>query len=302
MNRKVVSLVAGCMLLLILLSGCGGTKAASLVNTVTLNLETYQSIRLDYDAEDIHVLEGESGQVVLKEFMNENNKTFYAKTTVNDGELLITEGKRSRHSSFVSFVELYIPAEYGRDLSLHSTSGTLTSTFPLNVAGTLHLDTTRGAITGQNITAEALTLGATNGEVNLQDMNATTLQIKTTNANTTMERITGDITYTSKGGNLNLAAVNGSGTFTVRGNGGLELTFDQVTGDLTARTKNGDIQLTLPNSLDFTFSAATQKGVLDTSFNEQLTTTGNPSSGTVGPSPSVSIELASRNGDITVKR
>jgi hypothetical protein len=305
MKPKFLSLVAGsmlCLLLLVLLSGCGGPRAASLVNTVTFNLEPYQGIRLDYDAEDIHVLEGEPGQVVLKEFMNENNKTFYAKTTVKDGELLITEGKRPRRSSFLSFVELYIPAEYGRDLSLHSTSGTLTSTFPLNVAGTLHLDTTRGAITGQNITTEALTLGATNGEVNLQDMNATTLQIKTTNANTTMERITGDITYASKGGDLTLTAVNGSGTFTATGNGELELAFTEVKGDLTARTKNGDIRLTLPDSLEFKFLAATQEGVLDTSFNEQLATAGNNSSGIIGASPSVSVELAARNGNITVKK
>lgn len=305
MKHKVLSLVVGSMLgmlLLIQLSGCGGPKAASLVNTVTFNLEPYSGIRLDYDAEDIHVLEGEPGQVVLKEFMNENNKTFYAKTTVKDSELLITEGKRPRRSAFVSYVELYIPAKYDQNLSLHSTSGNLTSTFPLNVAGTLHLDTTRGAITGQNITADTLIIGATHGNVNLQDMDAKTLQIKTTNANTTMERISGDITYASKGGDLTLEAVSGSGTFTVTGNGELELSFTEVKGDLTARTKNGDIRLTLPDSLEFKFLAATQEGVLDTSFNEQLATAGNNSSGIIGASPSVSVELAARNGNITVKK
>jgi len=295
--KSAVSLL-GNFLLLVLLFGCDGSPML-LVNTVEFNLQPYSSVRVDYDAEDIEVLEGEPGKMVLKEFMNKNKKEYYAKTTDHDGELVITEGKRPRSSSFRSSVELYIPADYSGNLSLHSTSGTLTSTKPMHLAN-LEMNTTSGGIYVSNMKATALTVSATNGDLLLQDSEAETLRVETTNADTTMERIGGSISYTSRGGNLQMTELSGSGSFTASGDGGMELSFTKVTGDITAHSKNGGITINLPDDLDFRFSAITKKGAIATSFDDLLSPTDNGTTGVLGSSPQVSIGLESRNGAIAV--
>lgn len=45
-----------------MLSGCGGQKAAALVNTLTLDTGDFESLRLDYDADDIHILESDNAK------------------------------------------------------------------------------------------------------------------------------------------------------------------------------------------------------------------------------------------------
>ncbi len=46
------------------------------------------------------------------------------------------------------------------------------------------------------------------------------------------------------------------------------------------------------------FSATTREGSIDTSFADRLAITDNTAAGIVGASPTVSIELETRNGDI----
>ena len=133
-----------------ILSGCGRQKATGLVNTLTFNVGDFESLRLDYDADDIHVLESDNDKVILKEYMNENKKSYYARCSTQNGELLITEGNRPRHSGFESYIEIYIPQAYLGSLSLHSTSGTINSDIALNLSGDFSVDTTSGVVEVSN--------------------------------------------------------------------------------------------------------------------------------------------------------
>lgn len=82
--------------------------------------------------------------------MNENKKSYYARTTAQNGKLLITEGKRPRRSSFESYIEIYIPKDYTESLSLHYTSGTIHSEITMNLLKHFNVDTTSGVIKVSN--------------------------------------------------------------------------------------------------------------------------------------------------------
>ncbi|MHB8063434.1 MAG: hypothetical protein ACYDG2_12500, partial [Ruminiclostridium sp.] len=60
--------------------------------------------------------------------------------------------------------------------------------------------------------------------------------------------------------------------------------------------------ITLPNQLDFRFSATTKDGSIETSFDDQLSVTDNTAAGIIGMPSDVIIELETRNGDIRVSR
>ncbi|GEM_PF-515238 len=320
MNRIVSIIITGTLFVGVL-SGCGNQKAISLVNTLVFDMGDFQSIRLDYDMEDIRVVEGESGKVTLKEYMNVDKKSYYAKTANLNGELFITEGKRPRRSGFEAYIELYIPPDYNGSLSLHSTSGTVESQISLNLSGEICVDTTSGIINVSDIKAASVSVTTTSGTVDGKELITPTLkivstngnlsfarvesdliQIETTNANTTISNASGTVKYQSKGGRLTMADMKGSGSYNASGEGTIEVTFSDVTGDISAYTKNGNITVILPAVLDFKFSATTKEGSIKTSFDDQLLITDYISAGSIGLSPEVSIGLETRNGDISVSR
>lgn len=302
MKCNLFSFACVSFLLMGILSGCGGQKAIILVNTLTFDNGDFETLRLDYDADDIHVLESDDGKVILKEYMNENKKSYYARTSAKNGELLITEGNRPRRSSFKSYIEIYIPQDYTDSLSLHSTSGAINSEIALNLSGDFSVDTTSGVVEISNTKALNVKITSTNGSLSFENIDAEGINIQTTNAAISMNQINGAISYQSKGGKLAASDLSGSGSFNASGEGSIDISFADVTSDIFAYSKNGTLAVTLPSGLAFKFSAATKEGSIDISFADQLVVTDNTAAGTVGASPEIAVELETRNGHIKVTR
>ncbi len=302
MKCDFISFVCAGFLLLGLLSGCGGQKGTALVNTLTFNTGDFESLRLDYDADDIQVLESDNDKVILKEYMNEDKKRYYARSSTKNGELLITEGDRPRRSGFESYIELYIPQDYSGSLSLHSTSGTINSDIALNLSGDFSADTTSGVVKVSNTKVSKIKAASTNGSLSFNNIDADGVNIQTTNATTSINQINGTISYKSKGGKLTASELSGSGSFNASGEGSIDISFVDVRGDIFAYSKNGSLTVALPNELAFKFSATTKEGSMDISFADQIAVTGNTAAGIIDASPGISIELETRNGNIKVSR
>ena len=285
-----------------ILSGCRGKKATSMVNMLTLDTGDFQSILIDYDADDIHVFESDDDKLIVKEYMNENRKSYFARTITRSGELLITEGERPSRSSFVSYIEIYIARSYSANLSLHSTSGTIRSEIDLNTLRNFSVDTTYGAIHLSNTKAPNLIVTSTNGKIRLENIIADAIEIQTTNAITTMDQVHGAVNYQSKGGELTASHIFGSGSFDASGDGSIEISFTDVTNDIYAFSKNGALVCKVPHKLEFKFSASTKNGSITTDFPDQLTRMNENAAGIIGSSPTISIKLETHNGDIQVSR
>ncbi|MFT3983801.1 MAG: DUF4097 family beta strand repeat-containing protein [Lachnospiraceae bacterium] len=298
-HNKVSSACAGIMLMGIL-SGCKEQKAVIPVNTLTFDTRAFESLRLDYDADDIYVLESENDKIIVREYMNKDKKSYYARCTVQNGELLITEGDRPRFFDFKSYIEVYLPQNYDRSLSLHSTSGTINSEIPLHLSEDFIVDTTSGTVRLSNTKALKIKASCTNGSLSFENIEADEIMIRTTNSATMMNQINGVISYQSKGGELTASGLCGSGSFQVSGEGTVDLSYDDVSGDLYAYSKNGAIAIAIPNELAFKFSAVTREGTIETSFADLLAVTDDTAAGTVGTFPVITIELETRNGDIKV--
>jgi DUF4097 and DUF4098 domain-containing protein YvlB len=302
MKRSIIAFACTGFLLTGMLAGCGGQKAPDIANTLTFTVGDFESLRLDYDADDIQVLEGNDNKVIIKEYMNEDKKRYYARTSIKKGELLITEGERPRRSSFQSYIELYIPQDYTGSIALHTTSGTIHSDIALNLSGSFSVDTTSGIVEVSNAKALKLKASSTNGSLHLENIDADVISIKTTNATASMNQINGAIHYQSKGGKLTGSDLSGSGTFHASGDGSIDISFGDVISDISAYSKNGTLTVTLPSGLAFNFSATTKEGSIDASFADQLAVTDNTAAGALGVSPDVTVKLETRNGDIKVSR
>lgn len=303
MKNKKITIIVMLSVLIMGLSGCGKNQGMQLVNTLTFDVGEAGRLHLDYDAEDIQVLESENSKIAIKEYMNENKKSYYAKTDKRGNELFITEGKRPISGSFDSYIELYIPVGYSGSLNLHSTSGEIKSTLSIDLSGEFSADTTSGIISVSNITAQNISFSTTNGTINGNALEAANnISIKTTNGGTELKSVTGNISYDTTGGSIVITDAVGGGSFNASGDGDISATYSQVTDNLSFFAKNKDINLKFPTESEFVFSATSKNGSIETNFDELLSTANGISFGTVGSSPNLTVEVETRNGDIKVLR
>ncbi|MDD2992493.1 MAG: hypothetical protein PHG73_02990 [Pygmaiobacter sp.] len=81
MKHKFILATGLIFLLTGVLSGCAGQTSAVLVNTLTYDAADFQSLRFDYDADDIYVLKSDNDKIVVKEYMNEDQKNIMPEPT-----------------------------------------------------------------------------------------------------------------------------------------------------------------------------------------------------------------------------
>ena len=316
MKKNYFPLIIAGVFLACTLGGC--SKAVTLVNTLTFDSSIIAELQADYDADDITVLKGAAGEIIIKEYMSEDKRAYYAKTRCKEGKLFITEGRRPLSKSFVSRIEIYLPDDYIGTLDLHTTSGKIKSDFDFHFdafkanttsgsievanlyALKLDLVTTSGSIQAEALTAETVTLISTSGHLALSDIQARSVNITTTSANTALNDAVADISYTTTSGSLELKDITGAARLNAQGDGDITAHFTAVTGDVSIHNKNGGISLFLPEMLAFQFVAETRNGTVTTNFDEALSRNGSNISGVIGTAPHITITLSTRNGRIDV--
>lgn len=224
MKKKTYRLLlAGIILFAATVPGCGKKQEIKLVNEQNFTPSEAGSIRLDYDNDDITLLESSTSDIILKEYMDIDKSSYYARINNRDGELSISEGKRPGGNRLDCYVELYLPADFGPEVFVHTTKGTFETKFghPLTA---LHAETTSGTLKLDNLQAQTLSVSSANGTVGLSNAQAETISIDTTNAEVNANNIHGAIRYTTSNGSLVLTAAHGSGNFEASSDGRLDIT------------------------------------------------------------------------------
>ena len=150
--------------------------------------------------------------------------------------------------------------------------------------------------------AEEIYISSTSGTLELGEIIGDQIKIETTQGNVTCKKIDGKVTYTSTSGNAEFLSASGSGTYKANNSGTLSVIYDEVRGDLTFFNKNDNVQIRIPQDLEFEFEAITKNGKIDTDFGGNISVNGDLTSGTIGSSPTVTIKVETKNGNIEVSR
>ncbi len=123
---------------------------AELINTKEWATSDLTEIQVIYNTDSIRVMPSETQNIVLKEYLSENNPQYYAGTSIADSILKIEGGSRPDSKNYVSNIELYVPAEF---------------------KGTINLYTNLGELRVENLTATKFILKANNGDIRITDSN-----------------------------------------------------------------------------------------------------------------------------------
>lgn len=202
--------------LVTVLSGCSGN--AKLVITQTFEINDIEMISISYNSDNITFYESKGQQLILKEYMNQNNEKYYADIAKKVNSITIKTGSRPIISDFQSYVEVYLPTSYNGNLSVDTDNGKIQTkeTYKLSAVNAI---TENGAVTFENITAKTIDIQTNNGTV---ELNNTTAQSNISTDN----------------GKIRIGNASGSGNFDTS-SGKIEIEYSEVTGNINAQSKMG---------------------------------------------------------------
>lgn len=284
-----------------LLIGCSHPGAPKPANELHFSLDTISDITISYDDEPVTFFMTDDDSLTVKEYMTKDKKKYYANITEKKDSIHISEGgKPLFKGGFSRYIEVYLPVSYSEALTVTTTDGDIDLSDTDLSLSALRIDSTAGTVRISNASASKIHLSSTKGSLELGSILADTIRLETTSGEITCQKLSGDVTYTSTSGNVNIEEAIGLGSYTAGNSGELHVTYAEVTGDLSFFNKNDNIQLTLPQDLDFEFEATTKNGSVSTSFATDLKTDERTSYGTVGNHPTVTVTLETKNGDIEV--
>lgn len=283
------------------LTGCSHSQNAEIANELHFSLEGISEVAVSYDEEPVTFYSAESNELVIKEYMTKNRKSFYAHVKQNDDSIHISEGgKPFFKSGFSRRIEVYLPASYRETLTVTTTDGNIDLTNVELQLSRLRIDSTAGTVDIKSAAASGIHLSTTSGLLNLGSLEAKDIRLDTTSGSVICDRLAGKVEYTSTSGNADIKSAVGSGSYKANNSGSLDVEYTEVTGDLYFFNKNDDIDLTLPEDLSFEFEAETKNGSVSTTFQECITVDGRITRGAVGADPVVSVRLETNNGNIEV--
>ncbi|MDF2479487.1 MAG: hypothetical protein K0S24_4970 [Sphingobacterium sp.] len=289
------------ILCLLVLGGCSHSKSPQMANELQFSLNEVSELTISYDEEKITFFEGNSDELVIKEYMTVNKSSYYAKVNQRSDSIHISEGDKPLFKSgFSRYIEVYLPASYHQNLTITTTDGDIDlSNSDLDLS-MLRVDSTSGTVQLNSVTAAAIHLSSTRGTLKLGSIQAEQIKLETTSGNVTCTELNGHVTYTSTSGNADIRSAIGSGSYKANNSGKLNVAYTDVDGDLLFFNKNDNIDLIIPADLEFNFEATTKNGTISTTFQEGISINGRTTSGTVGDNPAVTIKVETNNGDIQV--
>jgi hypothetical protein len=119
------------------------------VNTQEISLDSITEIAISFNEENVSVLQGTTGKLIIKEYRNSDNKKFFAKIADSSNKLSIKRGFWLSWRLFRivhSRIEIYIPATYENAVGIRTTNGNIAYTLAENTED-ISLTTTSGSIT-----------------------------------------------------------------------------------------------------------------------------------------------------------
>lgn len=301
--RKKVFCVVGMLSMVLLLPGCSDNSGCSMVNQMSLDLDSVTEITIAYDEENISFYESDDDELRIEEYMTADKKGYYAEVSEKKDSIHISEGGKPFFSgNFERYVKVYLPSEYKSSLNVSTTNGEIDFSDIFIQVDSLRAESTSGKVIINEANTEDICLITTSGKIDCGSIESDKIKINSTSGNVQIQTLDGDVSYTSTHGSLTVDSAKGSGSYKTENSGKLEVNYNELSDDLYMFNKNDSINLTLPENLSFEFEATTKNGSIDIPFDDEVSTKEHSTKGTIGSEPSVKIELETRNGNIKVEQ
>lgn len=297
---KKITMMIAIVLFVFSLSACGskGTNP----HILTYEIDNIHDVVISYDEEDITFFESSDDTLIIKEYMTDADSKYYAKVDMDHGYLHVSEGGKPLFGSFSRHIEVYLPKTYTGSLTVTSTNGNVDfSEVDIKVTS-FRIDCSSGKVRIGKAYADIINLSSTSGTLDIVRLEGKEINISNTKGEVICDEMSGNVTYVSTSGDIEIKSAVGRGSYRAENSGILDITYTDVEGDLYLYNKNDDVELTLPKDLNFRFEAVTKNGSVSTPFESVLSMKNDTVMGTVGDNPSIAVKTEAKNGNIKVEQ
>ena len=282
---------------------CAGDM--ELANIQEINLSGVTDLRIIYSFEKVSVFTGTSSALVIKEYMTEIDKKYFAVINKYGNTVTIENGQAPIRPLFKNFnrhLEVFLPVSYKNLINIKTSSGYIE--LPDIVCSGLNLVSSSGNISANSITADVIHIKTSSGGFQTGKILGNA-DLITSSGNSDFGSVTGKLEAESSSGRINIDLINGSvSARTASGN--ITCAADPKAGNIKFDTASGIVRLKLPRSFQFNFSSRSASGILTAPFKDRLSnpvndkdlTQGVISAGGSGAIPSVDIRTVSGNIEI----
>ena len=288
---------------------------AELRNTIELPLSEMDQLSIAYSSKNLKVYPTDGDKVIIKEYLISDKEEAKATvTTEADAKdptisraVTVTGGSTTVITFFYmgagERIEIYLPKEGLKSLSLHTSSGNISAEDTLTVkAEELSVSASSGNIKWRGSEAEQITIETSSGNINAEKLTGE-MSFHAGSGNMKLQGLTGKISAGTGSGNITIEEFAGEGTLEA-GSGNIKVEAKEINGDLSVKTQSGNSKLELPEDLSFSLEVQTGSGNINTNFEDALSynSKGNQASGSVGENPSCKISVEAGSGNVKIER
>ncbi|MDR1030492.1 MAG: DUF4097 domain-containing protein [Treponema sp.] len=237
------------------------------VHTQTIPLHRVSTLSVAYTASTIQVRTGEPDVFVLKEYMSQNTEALKATYSHENGNLVITGGRRGIGLGQTPEIVLAIPPAFSGNLLLSLESGNLSIETSLISAGTIQINHKNGTLEMGLIRGEDIHITHASGTFMASNLEASgTCILNLTSGTGTVHEIRSNTsTVTVISGSLAIPVSTGRGSYTVT-SGTITLGKHLLSGNMALEAVSGTIEMGIPVDGVYRIDASATSGqVIETS-------------------------------------
>lgn len=264
------------------------TKGAELRNTIELDTTDATRLEITYGSDDVYFYQGESNQIVVKEYLLSDAESAQASVTQTQDDIRIQGGYTNYWMPMFWFggqehIDIYLPAEMLAALKIKIQSGNVYADMVME-APEMELQVSSGNIEFQELRAQNLTVDVSSGNIEIE-------RIQTESGR--LDVRSGDIDIYEYTGVLDARVTSGN----------IDLYMKELTGDIDVSCKSGNIDLYLPSDSAFTFTSRVSSGDVDSDFEGIMyDSDGRAGSGTVGKNPQYTVSVDVTSGNVNLEQ
>lgn len=285
------------------------------VHTQTIPQRGVSTLSVSYTASTIQVCTGEPDIFVLTEYMSQNTEALKATYSHENGNLVITGGRRGIGLGQIPQIVLAIPPAFSGNLLLSLESGNLSIETSLISAGTIQINHKNGTLDMGLVKGEAIHITHASGTFMASNLEATgTCTLNLTSGTGSVHEIRSSAcTVTVISGSLAIPVSTGRGSYTVT-SGTITLGNHPISGNMALEAVSGTIEMGIPAAGVYRIDASATSGqVIETSGNGEHVLVFSPMGATTptvkqaiigqpGIEPQYTITAKARAGSIIFSR
>ena len=265
------------------------------------SLEGINSISIDYSSGKVVFMEGDDNAFSFKEYLAEDNKAYFARSSATGGIITVETGRRPWFRHLRARLEVYLPRSFEGDCRVSLGSGSLEAETDIAVSGTADIIVSSGNARLRTVNAGDIKLRSQSGSVHAEGLYGKT-NLRLSSGSLYVAELHGsghEVRLSS--GTAKIDAASGPGRF-FSSSGNISLGIARLEGDLDFEISSGSLKLGLPRDASFFLDAETSSGSVTVESGGDVFSIKNRSSviRPVGDNPQFTVRAAISSGNIII--